>query len=142
MRWARLILATRGVSEHARAKSGLLGPFVPQPFSPVLISSVCSDKGKEASRSRRLNASTMRAHIRVAAFSSRGIGGLSSSNLASAASRSASSNSSQRLISVAFDRQKVDHAPLGVEALVRGPMRRWVTTAPRLLSRCTARCRC
>ena len=40
-----------------------------------------------------------RSYARVAAFSSRGVGRLSSSNLASAASRSASSKSSQRVIS-------------------------------------------
>ena len=39
---------------------------------------------------------------------------------------------------VAFDGQKVDLPPLGVEALLRGPMPAWVMTAPRLLSRCTA----
>ena len=39
---------------------------------------------------------------------------------------------------IAFDRQDVDHSPLGVEALLRGPMAAWVTTAPRSLSRCTA----
>ena len=40
---------------------------------------------------------------------------------------------------VVFDRQHVDPAPLGVEALVRDPGRRpWVTTAPRSPSRCTA----
>ena len=39
---------------------------------------------------------------------------------------------------VAFDRQKIDLPPLGVEALLRGPIATWVTTAPRSLSRCTA----
>ena len=49
---------------------------------------------------------------------------LSSSNLASAASRSVSSNSSQRLIRSPSTVRSVDLAPLGVEALLRGPVRR------------------
>ncbi len=60
----------------------------------------------------------------LAAFSSRGAGRLSSSNRASAASRSASSNISSAADQVAVDRQKFDHPPLGVEALLRGPVRR------------------
>ena len=74
----------------------------------------------------------------LAAFSSRGAGRLSSSNLASAASRSASSKTSQRLI----------RSPSTVKMLIirhsaskpscEVPCATWVTTAPRSLSRCTA----
>ena len=63
-------------------------------------------------------------HLACRVFQSSCLVGCSSSNRASAASRSASSNSSQRLMQVAFDRQNGDHPPLGVEALLRGPMRR------------------
>ena len=55
-------------------------------------------------------------------FQSACLRGLSCSNLASAASRSASSNSSQRVNLVAFDCQKVDLAPLDVETLLRSPL--------------------
>ena len=57
---------------------------------------------------------------------------------ASAASRSASSKISERLIDVAFYRGNADLSPLGFEALLRGPMATRVTTAPSRLSRCTA----
>ena len=77
-----------------------------------------------ASQSRAAKHSQKRSYARLAAFSSRGVGRLSSSNLASAASRSASSNSSAAVDQVAFDRQQVRSPPLGVEALLRGPMRR------------------
>ena len=39
---------------------------------------------------------------------------------------------------VAVDRRDVDLSPLGLEALLRGPLATWVTTAPSLLTRCTA----
>ena len=65
-----------------------------------------------------------RSHTWLAAFSSRGAGRLSSSNLASAASRSASSNSSQRLIRSPSIVRMLDYPPLGFKALWRGPMRR------------------
>ena len=58
----------------------------------------------------------------LAAFFSRPWCGLSSSNFASAASKSASSKISQRLIDVAFDHQNVDLPPLGGEAFVRNTM--------------------
>ncbi len=60
----------------------------------------------------------------LAAFSSRGAGRLSSSNRASAASRSASSKISQRLIRSPSTVKNRDLSPLGVEALLRGPLRR------------------
>ncbi len=59
----------------------------------------------------------------LAAFSSRGACGCNSSNRASAASRSVSSNSSQRSTQVAFDNRELDHSPFGVEAVSRGPIR-------------------
>ena len=77
-----------------------------------------------ASQSRAAKYVQKRSSTRLAAFSSRGAGRLSSSNLASAASRSASSNNSQRLTrSPSTVRSSID-PPLGVEALLRGPMRR------------------
>ena len=77
-----------------------------------------------ASQSRAAKYAWKRSSTRLAAFSSRGAGRLSSSNLASAASRSASSNISQRLIRSPSTVTNVDLSPLGVEALLRGPMRR------------------
>ena len=74
------------------------------------------------SQSRAAKCVHKRSSARLAAFSSRGAGRLSSSKRASAASMSASSNISQRLSQIAFDRQKVDLPPLGVEAFLRGPM--------------------
>ena len=64
---------------------------------------------------------------------------LSSSNLASAASRSVSSKSSQRLIRSPSTVSKSDHlATRRRSPLARSHLPRWVTTAPRSLSRCTA----
>ncbi len=77
-----------------------------------------------ASQSRAAKYARKRSPTRLAAFSSRGACGCSSSKRASAASRSASSKSSTRSDQVAFDREQVDHPPLGIEALLRGPMRR------------------
>ena len=78
-----------------------------------------------------------RSTIRLAAFSSRGAGGRSSSKRASAASRSASSKISQRY-QVAVDSRNVDHSPLGVEAFWRRPIRRIGEDCSELLRRCTA----
>ena len=80
-----------------------------------------------ASQSRAAKHAWKRSYTWLAAFSSRGAGWLSWSNLAIAASRSASSNSFAAVDHVAFDRQEVDPAPLGVEALVRNAMRRMGT---------------
>ena len=55
-------------------------------------------------------------------FLSRRAARLSSSNFASATSRSASSKSSQRLTMIALDHQNVDLSPLGVEAFCRSPV--------------------
>ena len=74
-----------------------------------------------ASQSRAAKYALKRSSTWLAAFSSRGAGRLSSSNLASAASRSASSKISQRLIRSPSTVEDVDHPPLGVEALLRGP---------------------
>ena len=73
-----------------------------------------------------------------AAFSSRGVGGCSSSNRAIAASRSASSKLAAADL-VALDGQDLDHSPLGGKAFWEVPSAAWVTTAPRSLSRCTPR---
>ena len=62
-------------------------------------------------------------HLACRVFQSSALGGLSWSNRASAASRSVSSKTSQRLIRSPSTVQKLITAPLGVEALVRGPMR-------------------
>ena len=91
-----------------------------------------------AAQSRAAKYAMKRSSTRLAAFSSRGAGGLSSSNLASAASRSASSKISQRLIrSPSTVRRSIcRHSASKPSREV--PCDAWVTTAPRLLSRCTA----
>ncbi len=91
-----------------------------------------------ASQSRAAKCARSRSSIRLAAFSNRGAGGHSSSKRASAASRSASSKTSQPLI----------RSPSTVKTLIirhsaskpscEVPFTTWVTTAPRSLSRCTA----
>ena len=91
-----------------------------------------------AAQSRAAKYVQKRSYTRLAAFSSRGAGRLSSSNLASAASRSASSNSSTRLIRSPSTVDRLDLPPLGLEAPCEVPCAAWVTTAPRSLSRCTA----
>ena len=77
-----------------------------------------------ASQSRAAKHAWKHSTARLAAFSSRGAGRLSSSNRASAASMSASSNISQRLIRSPSTVRRAITSPLGVEALLRGPMRR------------------
>ena len=74
----------------------------------------------------------------LAAFSSCGAGRLSSSNLASAASRSASSNSSQRLIRSPSTVKRLISRHSASKPSCEVPRATWVTTAPRSLSRCTA----
>ena len=77
-----------------------------------------------ASQSRAAKyASAIGRLTRLAAFSSCGAGWLSSSNLASAASRSASSKNSPRLIRSPSTVMISTISPLGVETLLRGPMR-------------------
>ena len=75
---------------------------------------------------------------RLAVFSSRGVGGCSSSKRASAASRSASSKISQRLIRSPSTVRSwiIRHSASKPSGEV--PYAAWVTTAPKLLSRCTA----
>ena len=121
-----------GASNSARAlRSDRARSVVTQAFSPVLISRrPQSGAARNPSMSRRLNASAM-----ARPSSGRGVLELrrrthsSSSNLASAASRSASSNTSQRLSRSPSNVRGVISLPLGVEALLRSPMPAWVTTS-------------
>ena len=76
-----------------------------------------------ASQSRAAKWAKNCSTVRVAAFSSRRACGCSSSKRASAASRSASSKISTRLIKSPSTVRSRDHPPLGVEALSRGPIR-------------------
>ena len=74
----------------------------------------------------------------LAAFSSRRACGCSSSKRASAASRSASSNSSTAADQVAFDGERLIIRHSASKPSCEVPFSAWVTTAPSSLSRCTA----
>ncbi len=125
--------------EEQRAREVRLDrTLVTQPFSPVLISSVCSDKRKEAVKvaaveciehacedPRRGVLELRRRRAEFVEPCERGV-------------ESASSNFSQRLIrSPSTVRRSISRHSASKPSF-EVPFDTWVTTAPRLLSRCTA----
>ena len=77
-----------------------------------------------ASQSRAAKYACRRSYTRLAAFSSRGAGRLSSFESRERGVEVGLVEKFAAVDQVAFDREEVDHPPLGVEALLRGPMRR------------------
>ena len=87
---------------------------------PTIVDGNVLGRSLEPRRPSRRPRCTKRSalHARVALFSSRGVGRLSWSNLAIAASRSATSKTSQRLTKSPSTVMRLITPPLGVEALV------------------------
>ena len=118
---------------NARAKSGPHRTLVTQPFSPVLISSVCSDNGEEAVKLAAVVCIHCGRPARVAAFSSSGAG------------RSEFVEPRERRVDVclvedfaAADQPAVDRHMSTIRHSASKPSREvpcaaWVKTAPRLL---------
>ena len=91
-----------------------------------------------ASHSRAANRAQKRSPTRLAVFSSRGAGRLSFLEPRERCVEVCLVEKLAAVDQVPVDREQTDQSPLGLESLWRGPIRRWVTTAPRSLSRCTA----
>ena len=110
-------------------------PFTTRRRSSIEKSS--ASNSAMAAQSRAAKHIQRRSFAWLAALSGRGAGCVSSSNFAIAASRSASSNTSQRLMSSPSTvRRSIARHSASKPSEV--PYAAWVTTAPRLLSRCTA----